>query len=78
MKVLELLSELRGRKVPASMDFEAKSMKSQMRSADKSGARYVCIIGEDELKNKSVTIKDMKSGEQSKLAEDKILEFLRK
>src|SRR5262249_44966168 len=36
-----------------------KSLKSQMRMADKSGARYVCILGEDELQAQALTVRDM-------------------
>jgi histidyl-tRNA synthetase len=65
---LELMGELRGRaladegsgKITFTMDYENKSLKAQMREADKMLARVVLIIGEDELKDNKVTIKDMK------------------
>ncbi len=44
-----LAQQLRGRGLEAEMDYEGRSLKSQMRRADKSGARYVLILGEDEL-----------------------------
>jgi histidyl-tRNA synthetase len=55
-KGFKLLSELRGQKVPASMDFEARSLKSQMRSADKSKSRYVVILGDDEIAKGVLTL----------------------
>jgi len=36
-----------------------KSLKSQMRMADKSSARYVIIIGDDELAQRALTVRDM-------------------
>ncbi|MGH7198343.1 MAG: histidine--tRNA ligase [Candidatus Omnitrophota bacterium] len=63
-KGFRLLSELRGRNVPASMDFEARSLKSQMRSADKAKSRYVVILGDDEIAKGVFILKDMESGTQ--------------
>ena len=62
-----VLSYLRKKGVTVSMDFAAKSMKSQMRSADRSKCRTVMILGDDELKNKTFVLKDMKTGEQKTL-----------
>jgi histidyl-tRNA synthetase len=67
-KGFKLLSELRERHLPASMDFEAKSLKSQMRSADKSGSRYVVILGDDEIAKGMFVLKDMESGTQKELS----------
>ncbi|MFA5087434.1 MAG: histidine--tRNA ligase [Candidatus Omnitrophota bacterium] len=62
-----LLNNLRKRKIACDISFRyAASMKSQMRLADKSGARYVLILGEDELRNGVVTLKNMAEGIQSK------------
>lgn len=46
---------------------EQTSLKSQMKKADKFNADYVLIIGESERNENSVTIKNMKTGEQFKL-----------
>ncbi|MGE5616541.1 MAG: histidine--tRNA ligase [Bacillota bacterium] len=40
------------------------SLKSQMRKADASGARYAVILGEDEVKSNKVTVKPLRGGEQ--------------
>ncbi len=68
----ELLNELRRKEIAADMNHTRGSMKSQMRAADKSGARYVIIIGEDELKEDIVTLKNMASGEQRKVPQSKL------
>ena len=54
------------------------SMKSQMRLADKRGARYVLILGEDEEKSQSVVVKDMSTGDQEIVGWDEVVEFLGK
>ena len=67
-KAFELVTALRNLSAgPISADFSnfELSLKSQMRSSDKSGAAFALIIGEDELKAGTVTIKPLKEkGEQ--------------
>jgi len=43
------------------------SFKSQMRQADKSGARFCCVLGPDELATGMVVLKEMDTGEQVSL-----------
>lgn len=43
----------------------ATSLKTQMKKADKSGARFTVIIGEDEVKHEQISIKDMQNAEQT-------------
>ena len=64
----KLLHELRVAKLSAAMDFAGRSMKAQMKQANKKNARFVAILGEDEVKEASALLKDMKTGEQKKLA----------
>ncbi len=73
-----LVSSLRAEGVKALMDFEGKSLKSQMRSADKHRCRYVIILGDDEIQKKSLTLKDMENGEQSALDLSGAVEALKK
>ena len=46
------------------IDYDRRSAKSQMKRADRAGARYVVIVGGDELARGEVTLKDMTTGEQ--------------
>jgi histidyl-tRNA synthetase len=46
------------------MGFRLSSLKSQMRSANDRGARFVMILGENELKREIITLKDMANGQQ--------------
>lgn len=60
-------------------DLGESSLKSQMRAADRNNAKYVVIIGEDELKENKVTIKDMtQKDRQFAIDREKIIEELRK
>jgi histidyl-tRNA synthetase len=59
-----LMCALQERGVSVEIDYEGKSLKSQMRRADKFNSRFTLIIGEDELKNGAAALKDMDKGVQ--------------
>jgi histidyl-tRNA synthetase len=67
-EALKLLRELRRAGLAASMEFEGRSMKSQMKRADRLAARAVVIVGGDELSRGEVTLRDMRAGEQRAVA----------
>jgi histidyl-tRNA synthetase len=61
---LRLLRELRQAGLAAQMEFEARSVKAQMKRAGRLDARVTLIVGGDELARGEVTVRDMRSGEQ--------------
>ncbi len=63
-KAFSLLDELRGNSIPSDISYEDKSLKSQMRMADKIGAKLVLIIGENELSKNEVVLRNMTTKEQ--------------
>ncbi len=60
----KLLTELRRKNISAAMDFGKKSMKAQMKAAAKSGAKFALIVGEDEVANSTVTVKNLETAAQ--------------
>jgi histidyl-tRNA synthetase len=60
-----LTQQLRLAGVATDRGFDGRSMKSQMKSASKSGARFAAIIGEDEQASDTVTVRDLEAGDQS-------------
>jgi histidyl-tRNA synthetase len=58
----------------AEMDFGDRSLKSQMKRADKLGADYVMIIGDNELKEGAAVLRNMKTKKQVRIELDDILE----
>jgi histidyl-tRNA synthetase len=53
------------------------SFKSQMKKADKSGARYALIIGSDEMANGTVLVKPLQSNEEQKsIQQEQLLEYI--
>jgi len=66
-EAVKVLDSLRKEGISADTDYEARSLKGAMRKANDLGAKYVLIIGDDELKKGVATVKDMASGEQKEL-----------
>ena len=54
-----------------------RSMRSQMRDANKSNADYVMIIGDDEFNSRTRQLKDLKNGEQEKVDLEKIISYFK-
>ena len=55
------------------LDFDARSLKSQMGLADKLMAKSVIIIGEDELKTGMIVFGDMAAKEQRNISEEEFI-----
>lgn len=60
-----LARDLRGAGLRVLIEYEARSLRSQMKYADRVSAAYVLIVGDDELEHGNVTVKNMTTGEQS-------------
>jgi len=61
---MKLANALRSEGVACDLDYVGRSAKGQFRQADRSGAAYAAIIGEDELERGLCTLRDMRSGEE--------------
>jgi len=75
--VFALALRLRKAHIQAEMDFEGRSLKAQMRQANKQGAAVVLVVGPDELAAGEVTLKDMATGLEEKVALNEVVERLR-
>ena len=73
-----LLQEIRKAGISADMHFGKGSMKSQMGKANKANARFALILGEDEIKNNTVALKDMQVSQQEAVPIQDIVESLKK
>lgn len=76
VEAFRLVTELRRRGFSAEKDFLGRSLKAQMKSAGRMGARYVLILGEEELREGKVTVRDMISGDQTAVRREEIFETL--
>ncbi|MEE2638809.1 MAG: histidine--tRNA ligase [Acidobacteriota bacterium] len=65
-----LARDLRQQGLHVLIDYGGRSSKSQMKRANRSGARHMLILGEDELASHQVTVKEMETGHQQRVARD--------
>lgn len=75
-KAYRLVCDLRERGIVAETDYCDRSVKAQMKYANKIGARYSLILGGDELEKGSAVVKCMEDGSQTEVSLDKIAEFI--
>lgn len=66
-RAFQWLQDLRTKEVRAEMDFEDRSLKSQMRRADKLGVLYTLIVGDRELDDGVAVLRNMTTKEQEKV-----------
>ncbi len=64
LKGFELANAMRARKFSVAMDHEGRSLKSQMKQANKAGARFVFIIGDAELESGKGILRNMLGNEE--------------
>ena len=74
---MKLLKDLRDRGLAAEIYPEAGKMKKQMEHANRRGIPYVVIIGSDELAQQVASVKDMRSGEQTKVEFAQLAEYFK-
>jgi len=63
--------------VAADMDYEGRSVKSQFRRADRSGAAVVLVLGEEELRRGAVGYRDMRTAAQEEVSAEEAMRRLR-
>ena len=73
-----LAAALRRQDISAECDLMERSVKAQLKYADKLGARYVAVIGENELAEGAVNLKKMSDGSSVKLPFGEICNYLKK
>lgn len=74
--VFRLLQKIRNAGLSADMDYSGGSLKSQMRIANKIGARYTVIVGEEELSKNMVILRNMQTKEQKEIQIDNLIKKL--
>jgi histidyl-tRNA synthetase len=76
-KAYEIVNQLHLQGIRAELDYEGKSLKSQMRRADKLRAPYVLILGEEELKKGRAVLRNMDAKSQEEIPLNNLLETLK-
>lgn len=69
-----LVNELRRRAVITDQAFGGRSLRAQLKAADRAGARWALVLGPDEVERGVVTVRDLRSGEQHEIARNDVAE----
>ena len=72
-----LSHRLRKSKMIVQRDYGGKSMKAQLKAADRLGAEYVIIIGDQEMEEETLLVRSMKEGTQETWSQSLIDEWIR-
>lgn len=74
-KAAAIINNLRKNGVSCDFDHMSRSLKAQMKYADKLGARYTLVLGDNEIESNEAKIKEMATGEQTQIKLSEICEF---
>ena len=75
---LNLVQYLRHKHVRAIVDTQERNLKGQMKYSNKVGVKYSIVIGDDEIESGELTLKNMETGEQTKIVKEEILNKIRR
>ncbi|RIP34157.1 histidine--tRNA ligase [Staphylococcus gallinarum] len=75
---VKLLNDLRKQGVRADKDYLSRKVKGQMKQADRLNAKYTIVIGDQELENNKINVKNMQSGESEEIELSEIVNYFKK
>ncbi|RAL25749.1 histidine--tRNA ligase [Thermoflavimicrobium daqui] len=75
---IQLLHDLRQAGLACERDYLDRKVKGQMKAADRENARFVVILGEEELERKEINVKSLETGEQEQIPLDTVVDYLMK
>ncbi|MCM3596352.1 histidine--tRNA ligase [Metabacillus idriensis] len=74
---VSLVYELRKAGLTAEKDYEDKKMKAQFKAADRYKAKFVAVLGEDELERNIISVKNMETGTQVEVSIDELTAYIK-
>ncbi len=76
LPALRLTTELRERGIGALLAFGGRSLKSQLKNANKAGVTYTLILGDNELAQGVVVVRNMATSQQETISLDSVIDWL--
>lgn len=76
LKAVELANSFRSQGISTELDYADRKMKAQMKAADRANAKFVIVLGDNELQEQAVNVKEMATGEQQKVAFNDLANYL--
>lgn len=73
-RVLQIAEQLRSFGLPSEVDVMDRSLSAQMKYAARRGYRHVIVIGESEVESDTLTLRDMRTGEQRRIPQERLKE----
>jgi histidyl-tRNA synthetase len=73
---MKVAAQLRVAGVVTQLAFDSRSVKAAMKNADRSGAKFAVLIGEDEISTGTAQLKNLENGEQVSVALDLLINQL--
>lgn len=74
---VSLVYELRKAGLTAEKDYEDKKMKAQFKAADRFKAKFVAVLGDDEIEKNIISVKNMDTGSQVEVALDELTAYIK-
>ena len=74
---VKLLNDLRQNGVKADKDYMERKVKGQMKQADRLNAKYTVVIGDQELAEKNINVKNMETGESERIDLNELVNYFR-
>ena len=75
-RMVSIVNDLRGRGISADMSYGDRGLKGTMKGADRAGALYALVLGDKELAEGTVTVKDLAAHEQQQIDLAAVVELL--
>ncbi|OLN23453.1 histidine--tRNA ligase [Domibacillus antri] len=72
-----LVHQLRTAGLSADRDYQDRKMKAQLKASDRQNARFTAILGEDELAENRITVKDMAAGSQENVPLNELAQYVK-
>ncbi|MBO9130467.1 histidine--tRNA ligase [Bacillus sp. 165] len=72
----KLLFDLRKAGLTCDKDYQDRKVKAQFKAADRASAKFVAVLGEDELERNIINVKDMNTGQQEEVGLDLFVSYL--
>ncbi len=75
-KAAELLRQARKEGISCDKDYLSRKVKAQFKAADRANAKFVAVLGDDELERNVINVKEMATGNQEEVALAEVVEYL--
>src|SRR5690625_1392054 len=76
-KAVELVHQLRKNRIQVDKDYQGRKVKAQFKAANRYHAKYVLILGDDELEKNMINVREMESGHQEEIGLDLIVDYMK-